>query len=152
VYAGYSWVKKQQKVVDITGECDGSCAFDRLAPVYDDIVDSEEATMLYGWKRSSLLKHAQVRGPQDLTVTQLCLLALSQTCQSRCISSHSLPCSIWCIQPVAYCRAISAYVATVCRVLPCHTLHTCTVSHRTSPSTTDCQRQITPALSHALSC
>jgi hypothetical protein len=65
VYGGYNWVKKQQKVPTATGDdqCDGSCAFDRLAPVYDDIVDSEESVMLFGWKRSKLLKHAQVRVP-----------------------------------------------------------------------------------------
>jgi hypothetical protein len=39
---------------------DGGCAFDRLAGVYDDIVDWEETGMLIGLMRWWLIRQAEV--------------------------------------------------------------------------------------------
>lgn len=67
MYGTYSWAQSQQHMKQALssgtssteGQCHG-CAFDRLAGVYDNIVDWEETSMLYGLMRSRLLSKARV--------------------------------------------------------------------------------------------
>lgn len=66
MYGCYTWAKSQQHLKQAVssssteGQCHHGCAFDRLAGVYDSIVDWEETSMFYGWMRSRLLSKARV--------------------------------------------------------------------------------------------
>lgn len=70
MYGCYTWAVTQQALQQQLSkatastedhQCHGQCAFDRLAGVYDSIVDWEESSMFYGLMRSRLLSKAQVR-------------------------------------------------------------------------------------------
>lgn len=66
VYGGYTIGKPMkalpQPAATAADEAAGSCAFDRLAGVYDSIIGSEEQWMFYGWLRWWLLRDAQASG------------------------------------------------------------------------------------------
>jgi hypothetical protein len=66
VYSGYMYAKPMkalpQTAATAADEASGSCAFDRLAGVYDSIIGSEERYMFYGLLRWWLLRDAQVCG------------------------------------------------------------------------------------------
>jgi hypothetical protein len=74
VWGGFTWAKSGQQLEQAAGgsaaagaggghdaDGGGSCAFDRLADVYDSIVGTEERGMFMGLLRWWLLRGAEVR-------------------------------------------------------------------------------------------
>lgn len=58
----------------------GSCAFDRLASVYDSIIGAEERYMMYGLLRWWLLRNAQVCAEEPCCLAAAVLLGCGCCC------------------------------------------------------------------------
>ena len=93
MYGCYTWAVTQQTLQQQLSkaaastedhQCHGQCAFDRLAGVYDSIVDWEESSMFYGLMRSRLLSKAQVRRRRREHTVSLASCLSTVLCSCSC--------------------------------------------------------------------
>lgn len=96
VYSGYMYATPMKSLQQQTTDEDspGSCAFDRLAGVYDRIIGSEERYMFYGWLRWWLLRNAKVSGR-------------AATCNCHASTAHSI---LLLLPPLVLVCAIALFV------------------------------------------
>lgn len=81
-------VKELSKRAD-QQEDSSSCAFDRLAGIYDDVIGSEERYMWYGLFRKWLMRQAQVRMRSQHGLATVLALGTYNQLHAGCTASCS---------------------------------------------------------------